>query len=333
MTESINQFRDLASQSLQLMVGIPIYEITLTAEERAAYMGTGKSQAQLRTLEEITNFIASPMGHARFPGCRLASELGARMGSRMQLAIAPGCALISLARQTLVANFIASGAPELLCLDADIYVSPATIEKMRAGMRKGGDVVLCTYKTRNPIVGPWEGEGPRPHPFVFGIDEQPEESAGELEAKPWSWAERLPMRTEVLRSSTGALEAVRFVEIAHAGFGCVLLSRRVLLGMIDHFPELGYDNGGDGTLASTTENSALFMQYIKPMGGKRRFIGEDTAFFCRAREAGFRVECLVDADVMHGEVPSNLQEVFGPAPTIVRSPDPEPPLELDTVRP
>lgn len=88
--------------------------------------------------------------------------------------------------------------------------------------------------------------------------------------------------------------------MVHVGTGLMLVRRRVLTRLAELHPDLCV-KGPDGVLAPL-----LFEPMIRD--GART--GEDVAFCQRARDAGFKVEVMVDAEVNHAGVVDNLASEF-----------------------
>jgi hypothetical protein len=146
------------------------------------------------------------------------------------------------------------------------------VETIAAMRTAGAAIITCTYRKRIP-----------PHIWCM----QP------LEGKHPRLA---PMRT---------VDGKRIIEIESDGMGCCLIQRHVIETMVAKHPELDYvaDDG--------TARHWLFQPFIAlDHTGVRRPAGDDRAFFLRARAAGFKVECLVDATVFHDGIEGRLADVF-----------------------
>jgi hypothetical protein len=97
----------------------------------------------------------------------------------------------------------------------------------------------------------------------------------------------------------------RVIEIESDGLGCCLVQRAVIEKMVRELPELSYTSDDGGM------RHWLFQPFVHvDFDGRRLPACDDKAFFLRARAVGFKVECLVDATVVHEGVPGRLADVF-----------------------
>lgn len=191
-----------------------------------------------------------------------------------ELGILPGCSDIRIARTTLAGNFLLTKHGHTLLLDDDIVVSHDTIARM---YNVDADIVVAAYKKRH-------GDHAYAIRLLEGLD-HPSKS---------------PMRI---------VDGERLIEIAAAGLGCTLVKRKVVETLWNKHPELTYYSTDD-----SLPLVMIFQPGIYEAEGKPRALGEDFAFFQRARAAGFKVECLVDAPTDHAGFIGNLAEFF-PAPS------------------
>ncbi len=99
--------------------------------------------------------------------------------------------------------------------------------------------------------------------------------------------------------------AARIIEIERDGLGCCLVRRHVVERMIAISPGLFYVNNEGQRRAWLFQPFA----YLDALGVQRP-AADDVAFFMRARAAGFKIECLVDATVHHDGVSGCLADVF-----------------------
>jgi hypothetical protein len=98
----------------------------------------------------------------------------------------------------------------------------------------------------------------------------------------------------------------RLIEIESDGLGACLVRRAVLEQLTARHPELVYRTDDD------EPRCWLFQPFVHPdADGTPRPACDDRAFFLRARDAGFRVEALVDVVVYHDGIGGSLAEVFG----------------------
>jgi hypothetical protein len=105
----------------------------------------------------------------------------------------------------------------------------------------------------------------------------------------------------VLRETS---EGVRLLEIDAGGAALVGYKRSALEAMAGRFPDLWYVNAPDDI------GIGLFLETIRD----HHWIGEDMQFCARAREAGVRIESLVDTAIVHAGVPATVNAEWLGAP-------------------
>lgn len=98
------------------------------------------------------------------------------------------------------------------------------------------------------------------------------------------------------------VDGCHVIEIERDGLGCCLIQRRVIEKMCT--PDLSY------TSETGQQGWNLFEYGLIEEDGVRRLGHEDKAFFQRVRAAGFKVECLMDAVIVHGGVPGRFLDVL-----------------------
>lgn len=185
-----------------------------------------------------------------------------------------GSPWVDLARTDLVSQFLATREQELLFVDADIYFDPAIVETMRAAC---ADVLTCTY--RKKIA-----------PHAFNLN---------------PLGNQQPHIRRLREASMRLVGGARVIEIESDGLGCTLIARRVIEQLIKKHPELEFV-AKDGT-----RKSWLFQPFIAPdADGLPRPAHDDRAFFLRARAAGFKVECLIDATIFHDGIEGRFGDLF-----------------------
>ena len=179
---------------------------------------------------------------------------------------------VSIARSELAGKFLETSATECLWIDADISFAPETVDAMLAA---AAPIITCTYRRRKP-----------PHGWA----------AQSLDGRDLCFAPE--------RLLPGGRQ--RVIEIAWDGFGCVLVRRDVIDRMCRRYrdpwrgPKLGYVGVGGKPRVH------LFAHGVETVDGERVAIGEDTAFFMRARACGFKIECLADATIWHDGIKGRL---------------------------
>ena len=134
------------------------------------------------------------------------------------------------------------------------------------------DVITATYRQRIP-----------PHQYVAA-------TIGKTHPR------KAPMRH---------VGATRVIEIERDGLGCCLIRRHVLETLYAKHPELEYVSN-----AGLPRRNIFEYNVFVDDEGVRRAGQEDRAFFKRVRDAGFKVECLIDATVIHAGIPGRFAEVY-----------------------
>ncbi|HXN33727.1 MAG TPA: hypothetical protein VN894_17780 [Polyangiaceae bacterium] len=180
------------------------------------------------------------------------------------------------ARSELAGQFLESGEPHCLWIDADISFAPEVVDLMLAA---AAPIITCTYRRRKP---------------------------------PHGWAAQSLDRRDLCFAPERILPGgkQRVIEIASDGFGCVLVRRDAIERMCRRYrdpwrgPKLGYVS------AEGKPRVHLFAHGVETVDGRPRAVGEDTAFFLRARACGFTVECLADATIVHDGIRGCLGATF-----------------------
>jgi hypothetical protein len=115
----------------------------------------------------------------------------------------------------------------------------------------------------------------------------------------------VPIGGHPKKSPIRMVNGARVIEIERDGLGCCLIQRRVIEALYEKHPELEYSNDAGRPRRNLFEYGVFTDQ-----NGVRRAGQEDRAFFKRVRDAGFKVECLVDATIVHGGVPGRFGDVL-----------------------
>jgi hypothetical protein len=178
-----------------------------------------------------------------------------------------GDSLVARARNRLCAQFLASDCTHMLQLDTDLIFSPEHIAKLIAHAEAGIDIIAGLYPKKQKELG-----------WVCNVLDQPE-----------------PDRPDGLQ------------RVKYAGTGCLMVSRAVLLAMINQHPEIEYDpDEGD----ESGVKHDFFATGVRAFEGRRRYLSEDWMFCQRALDLGFDI--LMDTTVIlkHvGEMIYPLQDV------------------------
>jgi hypothetical protein len=176
--------------------------------------------------------------------------------------------LITRARNLLVSMFLED--PEmthLMFIDADIEFPPDAIMRMLA-MNK--DVVCGAYPKKTvswPSVGKAASEG------HTDLDNYQAEYAINLKFID-------PEKRQV-NADNGS------IEVLDASTGFMLIKRQVILDMIEHYPELKYNNDASIDPKYNPHCYALFDCMIDPVD--RRYLSEDYTFCRRWQQMGGRI--------------------------------------------
>jgi len=174
-----------------------------------------------------------------------------------------GDALVTRARQTIVAHFLAdASATHLLFIDADIGFQPEQVVRL---VEFGADCTAAAYPVKQIN---WD------------------QMAGAVRAG------RAPLESAtlsyVIERERGAEMTVRdgFVKSRYAGTGFLMLRRAALEAMIAHYPELRYtsEHRTPDPLQGSPWRSALFNCMIDPSSG--HYLSEDFSFCRRWTDMG-----------------------------------------------
>jgi hypothetical protein len=196
-------------------------------------------------------------------------------GVRLQVQMMGSDALITRARQNIVADFLANeAATHLIFIDADIGFEPEQVFKL---MDFGADVSAAIYPIKR-------------------IDWQ--KVSAVVEAK------RTPLESSALSYMIEfAEERVQvkdgFARVSYAGTGFLMIKRQVLLSMIEHYPELryGHDHKPKDKLAGSKWRCALFNCMIDDATGT--YLSEDFSFCKRWTDMGGEIWADLESRLTH----------------------------------
>lgn len=178
-------------------------------------------------------------------------------GVRLQVQMTGSDALITRARQNVVAHFLhIEAATHLLFIDADIGFEPEQVFRL---LDFGAPMAAAVYPIKR-------------------IDWEKVAAAAQ--------AGRGPLNSTALSymiefASSGPIETRDgFARVSFAGTGFLMIERQALLAMIEHYPELRYahDHKPNDVLAGSPYRSALFNCMIDTETGT--YLSEDFSF-CR----------------------------------------------------
>jgi hypothetical protein len=178
-----------------------------------------------------------------------------------------GDSLVARARNRLCAQFLASDCTHMLQLDTDLIFSPEHIAKLIHHAEAGHDIIAGLYPKKQKELG-----------WVCNVLDQPE-----------------PDRPDGLQ------------RVKYAGTGCLMVSRAVLLAMINQHPEIEYDpDEGD----ESGVKHDFFATGVRAFEGRRRYLSEDWMFCQRALDLGFDIMMDTTVILKHvGEMIYPLQAI------------------------
>lgn len=204
-------------------------------------------------------------------------------------------ALITRARQNIVADFLANEiATHLLFVDADIGFEPEQVFRL---MEFNVDVAAAIYPIKR-------------------IDWNKIQACAD--------AKRLPLEASslsyMIEFAEQRVQVVNgFAKVQYAGTGFLMIKRKVLLDMIEHYPELkyGHDHKHEDRLAGSQWRSALFNCMIDKESGV--YLSEDFSFCKRWTDMGGEIWADLQSRLTHvgtvsfeGDISTQFMQ---PAPT------------------
>ena len=215
-------------------------------------------------------------------------------GLRLQVQMIGSDALITRARQNVVAAFLSNeAATHLLFIDADIGFEPEQVFRL---LDFGRDVTAAIYPIKR-------------------IDWQKVSDAAEAKRTPLESA----ALSYMIEFASGGRVAVTngFAQVKYAGTGFLMIKRSVLLAMIEKYPELRYknDHKPDDKLAGSNWRCALFNCMIDAATGT--YLSEDFSFCERWTAMGGEIWADLESRLTHvGTVnfQGNVATQFTPAP-------------------
>ncbi|SPE41512.1 conserved hypothetical protein [Candidatus Sulfopaludibacter sp. SbA3] len=186
-----------------------------------------------------------------------------RRGMDIGFLLQAGDALITRARQTIVAHFLDNAdATHLLFIDADIGFDPSQVFRL---LDFDADMTAAAYPVKEidwPLI-----------PGAVQAGRTPLESA----------ALNYVVEGDI---RSGLVTRNGFVKSRYAGTGFLLISRSALLAMIERYPELRYtrEHKTDDPLQGSPWRSALFNCTIDEVTGT--YLSEDFSFCQRWTDMG-----------------------------------------------
>lgn len=180
-----------------------------------------------------------------------------RRDIRLKVRMHGGDALITRARQNIVAHFLGEeAATHLIFIDADIGFEPEQVFRL---LDFDGDVTAAIYPIKRID---WEKVA-----ASAGAKRVPLESAALTYMVEFENGQRIGVRDD-------------FARVSYAGSGFLMIRRRALLSMMERYPELRYshDHKPGDTLSGSQWRYALFNCLIDEATGT--YLSEDFSF-CR----------------------------------------------------
>ena len=196
-------FRSKAFAALQTRMShsvlalLPVYRCSMVEEARPVSLQGRKLMIAIPAYDGKLNIKSA------FALARLAQAVS-QYGIRLYLSHLSGCSLITQARNSLVADFLATDADAMLFVDADVVVTPEAILRLFA-LSIGKDITAGIYPRRGSDR-------------KFFLDMPTDDN------------------NRLMFDENGLLQVNRI------GTGFMMIQRHVLEGMIAKHPEWGYHN-------------------------------------------------------------------------------------------
>jgi len=199
-----------------------------------------------------------------------------RRGIRLQVQMKGSDALITRARQNIVADFLTNeDATHLIFIDADIGFEPEQVFRLWDFDK---DVTAAVYPIKRID---WEK--------IVKMAE----------------AKRTPLETAALSYMIEFVDKERiqvtngFAKVQYAGTGFLMIRRNVLLAMIERYPELryGHDHKPDDKLSGSQYRSALFNCMIDE--ATKVYLSEDFSFCKRWTDMGGEIWADLESRLTH----------------------------------
>lgn len=197
-------------------------------------------------------------------------------GVRLQVQMTGSDALITRARQNVVAHFLhIEAATHLLFIDADIGFDPDQVFRL---LEFGAPMAAAVYPIKRID---WEKVGAAA-----------QSGRGPLHSTALSYMIEFP--------NNGSIETRDgFAKVSFAGTGFLMIQRQALLSMIEHYPELRYshDHKPNDKLAGSPYRSALFNCMID--GETGTYLSEDFSFCRRWTTMGGEIWADMNSRLTH----------------------------------
>jgi hypothetical protein len=196
-------------------------------------------------------------------------------GTRLSVVLTGGDALITRARQNLVARFLESpGATHLLFVDADIAFEPRQVFRL---LERNAQVAAGVYPTKRLDL--------------VKFAQLAREGCADPESQSLSYVVELD-------NAQGITVRDGFVRARYVGTGFMMIRRSTLTEMIERYPELRYqhEHSADEALAGSPWRSALFNCVLDEQG---YYLSEDFSFCRRWTDLGGEIWADVESRLSH----------------------------------
>lgn len=196
-------------------------------------------------------------------------------GVRLQVQMMGSDALITRARQNIVADFMANeAATHLIFIDADIGFEPEQVFRL---LDFGAGVAAAIYPIKR-------------------IDWQKVSAVAEAKRTPLA-ASSLSYMIEFAEKQVQVTNG--FARVSYAGTGFLMIQKPVLHAMIEHYPELRYshDHKPQDKLAGSPWRCALFNCMIDDETGT--YLSEDFSFCKRWTDMGGEIWADLESRLTH----------------------------------
>jgi hypothetical protein len=196
-------------------------------------------------------------------------------GIRLQVQMTGSDALITRARQNIVAHFLhIEAATHLLFIDADIGFDPDQVFRL---LDFGTPMAAAVYPIKRID---WEK-----------IAAAVQAGRAPLHSAALSYMIEFPSGSIEVRDG--------FAKVSFAGTGFLMIQRQALLAMIEHYPELRYahDHKPNDKLAGSPYRSALFNCMIDGESGA--YLSEDFSFCRRWTAMGGEIWADMNSRLTH----------------------------------
>ncbi len=186
-----------------------------------------------------------------------------------------GDALITRARQNVVAHFLESSGTHLLFVDADISFGPEQVFRL---LDFNADLAAGVYPTKRVD---WEK-----------VELMAKAGMGNLESASLSYVMEFQDPAKI-ESKNG------FAKVRYAGTGFMMIKREALIKMIEAYPELHYtrEHQAEDPLRGSKWRSGLFNCFIEKKTGV--YLSEDYSFCRRWTDLGGEIWIDLQSRLSH----------------------------------